>query len=255
MVATCHQLGLERTLETLAAEVERLAAIVEGDDLVAAVPTCPPWTLRDLLEHIGGVHRWAAAHVRLLSPRRIPSGEMDLGIPTEAKEFSDWLRAGRDVLTETFRNADPDASMWAWGADKHARFWPRRMLHETAVHRADAELALGIRPEIRADVAYDGVDEFLDNLPHAEYFAPNVVKLRGDGETVALRAPGAEWLVTLQPDAFTWSHETTVNPSATVEASPEDLLLFVYGRRKPGDRVSASGSDEVLGRWIANSTL
>ncbi len=255
MVATCHQLTLDRYAELVAAEVERLAGTVEGDDLVAPVPTCPPWTLRDLLEHVGGVHRWAANHVLTLSPKRIPSKEMDLGIPGEAKEFPGWLRDGGEILAEAVRGADPGAEMWAWGADKHVRFWPRRMLHETAVHRADAELALGIRPAIPPDVAYDGVDEFLDNLPHAEYFAPNVVKLRGEGETLALRSPDARWLITLEPDRFTWSHDAPGAATASVDASAEDLVLFVYGRRKPGDGVAVSGSDEVLGRWIANSTL
>jgi hypothetical protein len=32
--------------------------------------------------------------------------------------------------------------MWAWGPDKHARFWSRRMLHETAVHRVTGDPTL-----------------------------------------------------------------------------------------------------------------
>lgn len=31
--------------------------------LAADVPTCPGWTVRDLLPHIGGIHRWAATVV------------------------------------------------------------------------------------------------------------------------------------------------------------------------------------------------
>ena len=32
-------------------------------DPAAAVPTCPEWTVRDLVRHLGGVHRWATGHV------------------------------------------------------------------------------------------------------------------------------------------------------------------------------------------------
>ena len=41
--------------------------------------------------------------------------------------------------------------MWAWGPDKHARFWPRRLLHETAVHRGDAYLLMWGRRTITDD--------------------------------------------------------------------------------------------------------
>jgi mycothiol maleylpyruvate isomerase-like protein len=40
----------------LARDGARMAALARGD-LAVPVPTCPEWTLRDLLEHCGFVHR------------------------------------------------------------------------------------------------------------------------------------------------------------------------------------------------------
>jgi uncharacterized protein (TIGR03083 family) len=146
--------------------------------------------------------------------------------------------------------------MWAWGSDKHARFWPRRMLHETTVHRADAEIALGRQPSIDASIAEDGIDEFLDNLPQAAYFAPSVEQLRGDGEALRFTAEGGtSWRITLQPDRFEWDHESG-DAASTVEGTAAGLLLFAYGRRKPGaDGITARGDHKLLERWIANSSI
>ena len=47
-------------LAALAAEADRFTRLVAGaPDLGAPVPTCPEWTLRELVAHQGEVHRWA----------------------------------------------------------------------------------------------------------------------------------------------------------------------------------------------------
>ena len=90
--------------------------------------------------------------------------------------------------------------MWAWGPDKHVRFWSRRMVHETGVHRVDAELALGIEPRVDPAVAAGGVVEFLENLPRSS-------ALRGDGEQLRLVATDRpdQWTITRQPAGFDWA--------------------------------------------------
>ena len=42
---------------------ELLAAAAGRDELDRAIPPCPGWQMRDLLQHIGMVHRSAAANV------------------------------------------------------------------------------------------------------------------------------------------------------------------------------------------------
>lgn len=246
--------GLIEEIDRYADLIARAAADSSMD---TPVPTCPDWTLRDLVVHIGSVNRWAARHVDEYSPVRIPGASMDFGVPDTDDGLADWLRAGGKIMAETFAGADGDRPMWAWGADQHARFWPRRMLHETTVHRADAEFALGINPAVQPDRAADGVDEFLDNLPCAVYFAPNVEHLKGEGETLAFVADdaGTAWLVTLGTDGFTWAR---ARGAATVQVtgSAGDLLLLLYGRRRPDEgRFAVEGDRATLDFWLANSSI
>jgi uncharacterized protein (TIGR03083 family) len=132
------------------------------------------------------------------------------------------------------------------------------MMHETTVHRADAEFAAGRDPVIDRSVAADGIDEFLDNLPHAEYFAPHVAELRGGGEKIALRATDIDvsWMITLLSDRFAWDHSSG-EASVTVEGSAGDLLLFVYGRRRIDDteKIGVSGDRAVLDFWTERSKI
>jgi uncharacterized protein (TIGR03083 family) len=156
-------------------------------------------------------------------------------------------------MTAVFRGADPDAPVWGWGSDKHARFWPRRMLHETAIHRADLAFAVGGDATIDDEVSIDGVDEFLDNLPHARRFAPNVEKLRGGGEALRFVAPDARvaWTVTLGPDAFTWGHADP-GADASLELPASQMALLFYGRITPD---VVHGDEALYARWREHSSI
>jgi uncharacterized protein (TIGR03083 family) len=244
--------------DALGPAIERMADAVRGADLSAPVPTCPGWSLADLIEHTGIIHRWAAEMVRQLSPERLDRERMDVPVPAP-EERADWLASGADDVVAAFRAADPDASMWAWGAEQLARFWPRRMLHETTVHRADAELALGRHPAIAPEVAVDGIDELLENLPYAARFRPRVKELRGTGETIHLHATDAddagEWTIRLEPDGFSVKGDHAKGTVA-VRGSAGDLLLLLYGRRRlDDDRLSRFGDEPLLGWWLEHSAL
>lgn len=240
-------------------EIERLASAFDGADLAVPVPSCPGWTLRDLAQHVGTVHRWAAHHVATYAPARVPSAELGIEFPDDDAGYADWLREGGSILLGAFAGADGDVEMWAWGADKHARFWPRRMVHETAVHRADAELSMGREPDLDPLTSADGIDELLDNLPCAAYFAPNVENLRGEGMSLAFEAVDAEaaWLVVLRPNGFQWERIGGLVPaSIEVRGHAADLLLLLYGRRHPDEgRFVMTGDRDVLAHWLANSAL
>jgi uncharacterized protein (TIGR03083 family) len=250
VTAVCHTWSHDAYAGVAAREIEQMAALTEGTDMAVPVPTCPDWTPADLVGHVGGVHRWATHMVSVLAPERVGPSSITLDRPDDPSQLPKWLGAFAPTLEATFLAADPDAPMWAWGSDKHARFWPRRMLHETAVHRVDAELALGRTRGVDAAVAVDGVDEFLDNLPHAAYFAPSVDELRGQGETLAFIATDTEtaWAITLEPDRFTWTHDPAPRANVTLRTSASDLLLVMYGRAAPAP-ASVHGDQALLDRW------
>jgi uncharacterized protein (TIGR03083 family) len=246
----------EERCEALSAELERFASALDGAYMATPVATCPPWNLAELVKHTGEIHRWSARMVAEGMTRRLSFRELDLRFPDEPAQIVHWFRAGGEALLDALRKAGPDQPTWAWGADQHARFWSRRQLHETAVHRADAELALGREPLVDAAVAVDGVDEFLDNLPYAT-FSPVIKDLKGDGETLHVHCTDAdgEWLIRLDPKGFTWEHGHAKGDVA-VRGAASDLLLLLYGRRKPEDeRFQIFGDGALLDRWLAGSSI
>jgi uncharacterized protein (TIGR03083 family) len=246
-------LTLERCCELVEAEIEGLAAVTDGADPGTPVATCPGWTLADLLQHTGEVFRWAATMVRDSSQERLRREQIDWDLPADPAGFPRWIRAGSDFVLETFRACDPATPMWAWGWPKAAGFWPRRMVHEIGVHRADAQLALDLVPAFAPEVAADGVDELLDNIPHAAYFAPAVETLRGSG-TLDLHAPdaGTSWLITLVEDGFRWERAESVGTDVEVTAAAGDLLLALYGRPAA---VEVPGDLDLWERWLRDSAL
>jgi uncharacterized protein (TIGR03083 family) len=254
MTARCHTLEHAAYCDEVAAEIARLVALAAEADPAAACTTCPGWDMAKLFDHVGGVHRWAGAMVRDLAKERLDQRAIGR-TRAEGAAHAPWLAEGGEGLVAALRGADPGAAMWSWGSDPHARFWARRMLHETLVHRADAEMSLGRAPVIDARVAADGVDEYLDNLARAVYFAPNVAKLRGNGERVALESEDASWIVTLNPDDFEWAHDGG-EAAVRVRARASDMLLFAYGRIAPDDaRIEVEGDRALLGFWVENSSI
>ncbi|UQA96862.1 maleylpyruvate isomerase family mycothiol-dependent enzyme [Streptomyces halobius] len=257
-MTSCHPIGHRAAV---AAETATFTAVLNGADLATPVPTCPGWTLADLVKHTGSVQRWFASllNAHIQSPPQ--NHEAELRLPARTDAYPGWLVESAAVAADAFTATEPNLPMWAWGADQHVRFWARRMLFETLVHRADAELALGLRPAIDRALAVDGIDEFLVNLPFAAFFAPKVANLRGTGETIRFHTTdkNADWLVSLSPDGFGIEQagapaDTTAD--ATVRATAADLLLLLYGRRHhTTGAVEHEGDQDLLLHWFANSAF
>ncbi|MFJ1704792.1 maleylpyruvate isomerase family mycothiol-dependent enzyme [Kitasatospora sp. NPDC088346] len=248
----------------VATETARFVAALDGADLTTPVPACPGWTLADLVRHTGSVQRWFSVLLRGRVQEPPRSRDVDLRLPDGADGWPGWLTASAAEAADAFAATGPDVPMYAWGADQHARFWARRMLFETLVHRTDAERALRLDSRVDRALALDGIDEFLVNLPFAGIFAPRVAELRGTGETVRFHAtdgdpdgPG-DWWVRLRPDGFGLdpAARTAQAADATVRGTAADLLLLLYGRL-PHDAAAFTldGDRELLARWCANSAF
>ncbi|MCX5157661.1 maleylpyruvate isomerase family mycothiol-dependent enzyme [Streptomyces sp. NPDC054949] len=244
----------------VATEAAAFVATVTAADLSTPVPTCPGWTLGDLTRHVGSVHRWFAELLRRRVQQPPTSREVDLRLPEHPDALPDWLAASAAEAAEVFAATDLDAPMWAWGVDQHARFWVRRMLFETLVHRVDAELALGLSPHVDHAPAVDGIDEFLTNLPFAAPFAPLTARLRAPDRTLRFSCTDGDgdWLVRLRPDGFALlaDHAEPRAADATVRGSAADLLLLLYGRLDHrGDAFQLLGDADLTAHWFAHSAF
>jgi uncharacterized protein (TIGR03083 family) len=241
------------------AEIARMASVVAGADLVTPVPTCPDWTLTRLIGHTGFVHRWATKIVETRATAQIGRRDLDQGLPATEDGYPGWLAAGAAPLTAALRSAGPDTPVWTWGGSELSGcsgWWARRMLHETAVHRADAEIAVGLEPSIDPVVAADGIDEFLTNLPAARRPSVRLAELPA-GSSLHLHATDSdgEWLIRFDGGGMAWSrgHEKA---SAAVRGPVAALLLFTYGRIPGSDpRLAVFGDSSVLDAWQEKMTL
>ena len=240
-------------IELLGAEADRFASSLMGADLDTTVVTCPDWTVRDLVSHVGGLHRWstelvAGGIVAETWRSSLPLDYPDDAAPVDA--WRDWLTAGAALARRTFGLAEPATPVWAWGADQHARFWPRRMLFETAIHRLDLDLTLGRAADLPVGVAVEGIDEQLENLPFVARWNGKVGSLRGQGETLGFAASDADasWRVRLEPDGWWWDRGSD-DHDVVAEARAVDLLLLMVGRPVPD--LAVRGDRILLDRWLA----
>jgi uncharacterized protein (TIGR03083 family) len=249
---------------TLVAEaVATFAEVAREVDPATPIPTCPGWTLSKLIRHTGTIHRWVAEIVATGSQERVDSRSLSLALPDDDRWLPGWLAGGGDALVEVLAAADPEAPVWAWGADQHVRFWPRRMIHETTVHRVDAERQ-PLQSAVDPLVAADGIDEFFTNVKPSGSFSPEVAELRGDGSLAfvaidrALGA-GARWRIDLADDGFTVARTDESGAEAadaTVTGPPDRVLLLLYGRLElstPG--LSLTGDHALVDWWIEKSSL
>ncbi|MGW1894445.1 maleylpyruvate isomerase family mycothiol-dependent enzyme [Streptomyces sp. NPDC002004] len=261
-----HPLPYDTYRQAIERETLHFVEAVKDADPATTVPSCPDWTLAELSQHVGALQRWFCTLLTQMVQEPPRSRDVQLGLPERPEEYAEWVAAGVPAVAAVLRDTDPHAAMWAWGEDQHARFWARRMLFETLVHRVDAERAVGREPGIDAALAADGVDEFLVNLPYAGLFAPGVGKLRGNGEIVAFQCTdsaggtGEEWRVRLDPEGFRLlPRPETDAPSearVTVRGRAADLLLLLYGRSSYQAPVfEVSGEAAVLDHWFAHTAF
>jgi len=223
------------------------AAVAERTDFAAPIPSCPEWTMRDLVRHICGVHRWAAASVaRCLTVPPSPSeeGEFFDSAPADAGLIA-WFRAGHAALVQALEQAPAGLACWSFlPAPSPLAFWARRQAHETAIHRADIECTTGGITPFPPDFAADGLDELLLG------FVSRPGRLHAESAgAILLQAVDVErvWHVRMQPEGI----EVRLEPSAadcSVRATASDLHLLLWNRRTY-DGLEVQGDTSLLDLW------
>ena len=227
-------------LAQLATDGAALRAAAAGR-LDAAVPPCPGWTVRDVVEHTATVYAHKSTIVEnnlTESPDPWPP-EWDF---TDPLEFYDEQLAR---VLGTLGSRDPAASAGTWyEPEQTVGFWVRRMMQETVIHRADVESAAGPPTRIDPDVAVDGIDELVERMLcyDTEAYAEAGV---GAGQRVVIEAGGNAWAVTLGPEAATFSRTVPDDTDALIGGEPSEVLLALWNRL-PYDAVRTTGDAGAL---------
>ena len=232
-----------RYLECLAFDYTRLRAVAEAADPGAKVPTCPEWTLNDLVDHVAKVY---LHKVEVMRQGRHPEDwPPDLSPETPLESLD---RGYRELVAEfAARPAESATHTW-YQPDQTVGFWIRRMAQETVIHRIDAELAAGVQiAPIPEDLAVDGVDEVL--VAFLEYgvsgWPEEFTETLGStsGARVRLDAGDAAFLVELAPASLKVSPAEVGAPAdATVSGGAPEVLRWLWNRA--GDEVVQRSGDE-----------
>jgi uncharacterized protein (TIGR03083 family) len=242
-------MNVEEYVDALDEQGELLARAAEGTDLHVVVPTCPEWQLRDLVGHIGRVHRWATSYVATGRTTMLSDDEEKpiFGDPPGDGELVEWFRAGHRQLCDALRAAPADLECWTFmTAPSPLAFWARRQAHETTIHRVDAESASGAITPAGPQLAADGIDELL-----AGFAARGGKLLRDPPRTMAVKTSDPEdgWLVTLGTEQVTVERGSAAaggrEADCTVSGRASDVY-FTLWNRLPASTLGTQGDATVL---------
>jgi uncharacterized protein (TIGR03083 family) len=248
-------MDFDRHCAEIVNQTDLLTTDLKGTELRAPVPSCPGWTLGNLVRHIGGGHRWAEGIVRTRATDFLPDDEVrKLDGDDSAAMPTTWLIEGAVRLADTLRAAGPNVDLWTPLDYGMTAFWARRFANETLVHRADATLAGGTEFAVSEEVALDAVDEWmeLDSLPQHFDYRPRKRELLGPGRTLAFEATDSEaaWFVDLTGSVITWRRGLGA-AAVTVRGSLTDLLLVIY-LRKQAHELEVRGDERLLDLWLSH---
>ncbi len=236
------------TAEYIAALRRDSIAFVESCEqagMGAAVPSCPDWTVSDLLWHLTEVqHFWRTI---VASGRDTWEGYEQPPRPDD-QALAAVFRGGLSDIVGALAAVDPAQANWTWSSDHTAAFVIRRMAHEASVHRWDADAAAGMPVAVEARLASDGIDEFLQHFLDWNADAPV-------GGSVHLHCTDVdgEWTVREGDGAYVVTREHAKGDCA-LRGAASDLLLALW-RRVPLGAIDVVGDAEVAARFVAATRL
>ncbi len=203
-------------------------------DLNAQVPACEAWRNEDLLSHMALV--WNAIASQVEQPSKEPIRWQDLPNQTPAVALENLI----SVLTK----ADPKTPLQR--DDHTVASLLRRVQHETAIHRVDAEQAIGSQTSVQAHDGIDGVDEL-----YAELLAKRETDLP-DGSLHLHQVDGdGEFMLAVVDQKIEVTHKHAKGDAA-IRATGEELFLCVWGRRSL-EGLTLFGDSQIAVQWLALS--
>ena len=207
-------------LETIDIHSDRLKTAVLTAGPAARVQNCPKWTVLDLVTHLARV---LSSSVAVITDRAAE--------PSTPADWTDLLGCWdgeRLALREALRRPaeSPVRSPFPRGGGTLTTGdLARRIAHEMAIHRLDAESALSEPPPTRYAAAFaaDGVDEFLT------FLMPRRSPPSSRDGIARVETEGRSWTISLrvgEPPAVVGER----SPDVTLSGPADDVYRALWGR-------------------------
>ncbi len=228
------QVDIDRYARILRAEGTLLADAI-GEDLTLPVPSCPGWTIADVLRHLGLSVLWLS---QLFDEKSLePPVPLDPDIAPLDGELVFWLGAGISELLHSMGGIDASDAAWASVGGQGAGFWARRVAMDLTIHRWDVQSVLGSPLPVHTVVAVDGIEEYFTTL--IPTLGP-IVRTDPQGGKALFHATDLHerllpcWFVCLENGVFSVKRVGS-GPSAPaadvlLSGKASDILLLLWGR-------------------------
>lgn len=249
------------------AEADRMLAVGAGP-LEAIAPSCPAWNVATLICHVGWVTRWYRYLLGLAEgEEQTEEGLVAAGVPAEGGsalqrpdgDLVAWFQQGVEELLQAYEETPPTKMVnTVYAVRTSPLLLIRRMAHELAIHRWDAEQAQRTPAGFDGALAADGVDELLEYwLPRAKDtrwpgYSFRWAELSATGQTIHLHSTDSAdgWLITLNPDSTELRRGHDEDADVTARGKLDEFYLLVW-KRYDVDRLGTVGHRELLKRWHA----
>jgi uncharacterized protein (TIGR03083 family) len=249
------RLSVEAATSLISSDAAALRAAAALADPNTRIAACPEWSMADLLWHIGHVHWfWKTVVAVPLTDEKAVHDYPDIERPADDR-LADFAAEQAEALVSVFRRTDPASPVWTWAPDQQdCAFVIRHQVQEAAVHRWDAQQAIGAAEPIDRLAALDAIDEFLTvSVGSTAWPAEGAAPL---GVPLVLDATDADddgiWALTdAAPGTITAAAGAPAGEAGavTVSGPASELLLWLYERVD----LAADGPDaaDVVARFRA----
>lgn len=233
-------------LHEIRRESDRFYALARTADHGRRVPSCPDWTIADLVWHLGEVHWFWATDIELRSTEPASIEAMAPARPDTIAEVIAFGQEQADRMIRLLDETPDDIQVWTWAMDSSAHnvgFIRRHQVQEAAVHRWDLEMAAtGAAAPLDAAAAADGIDEVLAfTLPwavHADKPLADTVHLHCTDTT-------GEWFV----HADGRVEPIHAKGAVAIRGTASELLLGLY-KRVPLEALDVIGDEALAADFI-----
>jgi uncharacterized protein (TIGR03083 family) len=236
-------------LEWLQLDAERMVTLKPAL-LATTVPTCPAWDVAGLLDHTAWVYRYWTYALGL--PEGEPARRSGVQRRPDDVELIEWFQDSLAAFVGAVRDTPPSKSVSTVLGVHPASFVLRRVVHETAIHRWDAQAAVGEPDRFEPALAGDGIDEMFEVWVPLRF---DYAAFKGAGQTIHFHGVDAdgEWLITVNADT-THVHHVHEDADVAVRGGLGDLYLLSWNR-VDSSHFEVVGDERLLTRWQAAAVI